>query len=185
LEKRDLTTELQAWEQGDAEAGERVFAVVYGELRRRAGAYLRRERPDHTLEPTALVHEAYLRLCRGGDVEWQSRAHFFAIAATVMRRILVDHARKRGAQRRGQVLRTVALDQVSVGAPQPDMDVVALDEALTRLAEVDERQSRIVELRYFGGLTVEETARLLEVSTPIVKREWTTARAWLHREIAR
>jgi RNA polymerase sigma factor (TIGR02999 family) len=185
LEKADLTTELLAWEQGDAAAEERVFAIVYSELRRRAAAYLRRERPDHTLEPTALVHEAYLRLCHGREVGWQSRAHFFAVAATVMRRILVDHARERRTQRRGQGLRTVALDEAAAGATGPDVDLVTLDEALGRLAELDLRQSRIVELRYFGGLTVEETARLLQVSAPTVKREWATARAWLHREIAR
>jgi len=178
-----VTEMLHAWERGDQEARDRLFALVYDELRRRAGAYLRQEREDHTLQPTALVHEVCLRLIGATSLNWESRSHFFAVAANMMRRILVDHARQRLAQRRGGGLRTVALDEAAVPEAAPGVDLLALDAALGRLAELDGRQSRVVELRYFGGLTVDETARVLGVSTPTVKRDWATARAWLYREI--
>jgi len=179
-----LTEMLHAWQRGDDEARDRLFSLLYDELRRRAAAQLRRERSDHTLQPTALVHEVYLRLTRASPISWQNRAHFIAVAASMMRRILVDHARQRQAQRRGAGLRTVALDEETVADASAGVDVLALDSALERLAQLDERQSRVVELRYFGGLTVDETAHALGVSGPTVKREWAAARAWLFREIA-
>jgi RNA polymerase sigma factor (TIGR02999 family) len=175
---------LHAWERGDEEARDRLFVLVYDDLRRRAGSYLRLEREEHTLQPTALVNEVYLRMTGGTPLAWQNRSHFFAVASSMMRRILVDHARQRQAQRRGGGLRTVALDEATLPEIEAGVDVLALDAALDRLAGLDLRQSRVVELRYFGGLSVEETAQVLGVSTPTVKRDWATARAWLYREIA-
>jgi RNA polymerase sigma factor (TIGR02999 family) len=155
---------------------------VYGELRRLARGYMRRERPDHSLPPTALVHEAYLKLIDQRRVQWQSRAHFFAIAAQLMRRILVDHARARAAAKRGPGA-TVSLVDVETETPPPNVDVLALDAALDQLAGIDPRQSQLVELRFFGGLTVEETATVLEVAPITVKRDWALARAWLFRQL--
>jgi len=157
--------------------------VVYGELRRLAQHYLRRERPDHTLRATALVHEAYLRLVDQRAVTWQNRAHFFGVAAQLMRRILVDHARRHHAAKRGGTALKVSLNDVVLAAEERAEDLVALDDALNRLAAMDPRQGRVVELRLFGGLTVEETAEVLRISPATVKREWTTAKAWLSREI--
>ncbi len=157
--------------------------VVYGELRRLAQHYLRRERPDHTLQATALVHEAYLRLVDQRAVTWQNRAHFFGVAAQLMRRILVDHARRHHAAKRGGTALKVSLNDVVLAAEERAEDLVALDDALNRLAAMDPRQGRVVELRLFGGLTVEETAEVLRISPATVKREWTTAKAWLSREI--
>jgi RNA polymerase sigma-70 factor, ECF subfamily len=159
--------------------------VIYGELRRLAASYLRRERRDHTLQPTALVNEAFLKLVDQRDVRWENRAHFFGIAAQMMRRILVDHARAHGASKRGAGERPLSLEEASIAAPTPDVNVIALDEALTRLATLDPQQSRVVELRFFGGLTVEETAEVLHISPATVGREWKVAKAWLYAELER
>ena len=172
---------------GDRDAAASLFAIVYDELRRLAASALRRERPDHTLQPTALVHEAYLRLADEPDARWENRAHFLAVAAQAMRRILVDHARGRNAQKRGsgEVLRPLDGIDVEAFSAGPAIDLLALDEALARLALLDARQARVVELRFFGGLTVEETAAVTGLSDRTVKREWQMARAWLRREMAR
>jgi len=176
---RSVTSLLRAWSAGDPEAGRRLVPLVYGELRRRAGAYLRHERLGHTLQPTALVHEAWLRLA-GQDVDWRNRSQFFGMASQLMRRILVDHARRRRAARRGGGGLQVPLEEALGATAGGDrVDLVRLDEALTELAELDPRQGRIVELRFFGGLTTGETAGLLGVSPATVKREWTVAKAWL------
>ena len=179
----DVTQLLLDWSKGDQASLDKLLPVVYQELRRLAQHYVKQERPDHTLQATALVHEAYLKLIDTKSVAWQNRAHFFAVAAQVMRHILVDMARQRRAQKRGGGQK-VSLDE-ALGLPDEEggVDLVALDEALDRLAEVDPQQSRIVELRYFGGLSVEETAEALGVSPTTVKREWRVARAWLKREI--
>ena len=178
----EVTGLLLAWSSGDETARNRLFEAVYGELRRLAGARLRSERPDLSLVPTALVHEAYLKLIDQRRVHWQNRAHFFAIAAQVMRRVLVDHARARAAAKRGAHAR-IPLDQIEVGIAMPEVDVLALDAALDKLASVDRRQSELVELRFFAGLTVEETAAALEVAPVTVKRDWALAKAWLFREL--
>lgn len=178
----DVTTLLLAWNDGDEAARGRLVDAVYGELRRMARRYLRRERVDHSLAPTALVHEAYLKLIDQRRVQWQNRAHFFGIAAQVMRRILVDHARARTAAKRGSGA-TLTLDDVVVGRAPLDVDILALDAALEKLTAVDARQSRLVELRFFAGLTVEETAAALDVAPITVKRDWALARAWLFREL--
>lgn len=178
----DVTGLLVAWSNGDAAAGSRLVDAVYGELRRLARGYLRRERLDHTLVPTALVHEAYLRLVDQRRVRWQSRAHFFAIAAHVMRRILVDHARAHAAAKRAAGAK-VPLQDVDAGTDPPQVDVLALDAVLDKLAAIDPRHSQLVELRFFGGLTVEETATALGVAPVTVKRDWALARAWLYREL--
>jgi RNA polymerase sigma factor (TIGR02999 family) len=181
---QDVTGLLGRWSSGDEEALQALLPLVYEECRRMAGIHLRNERPDHTLSPTALVHELYLRLVDQRRTSWQSRAHFFGIAGQLMRRILVDHARRRQAQKRegGRVL--VALDDVvATTEPAPLAELLALDEALDRLARFDEDQRRIVELRFFAGLTVEETALVLGRSPRTVKREWQLARAWLFREL--
>jgi RNA polymerase sigma factor (TIGR02999 family) len=159
--------------------------LVYEELRRVARYYLKQEKQSHTLSSTALVHEAYLRLVNQKEVTWQNRAHFFGVAAQMMRRILVDHARRHGYAKRGGGALTLALEEV-VATPQPrEINLVALDDALDSLAKLDDRQSRMVELRFFGGLSIEETSEVLGVSVPTVKREWASARAWLFREITR
>jgi RNA polymerase sigma factor (TIGR02999 family) len=181
----DVTRLLLEWSKGDRQSFDKLLPIVYQELRRLAQHYLRQERPDHTLQATALVHEAYLKLIDTKIVRWENRAHFFAVTAQVMRHILVDLARQRRAQKRGGG-RKLALDE-ALGVPDEAeaVNLVALDEALDRLAAVDARQSRIIELRYFGGLSMEETAEVLGISTSTVKREWRMARAWLHREIRR
>ena len=178
----DVTGLLLAWTNGEAAARTHLMEAVYGELQRTAKACLRRERPDHSLSPTALVHETYFKLVDQRRVQWHNRAHFFAIAATLMRRILVDHARAHLAEKRG-VEGRVPLEEVDLASDPRDVDVLALDEALDRLARLDERQSRLVELRFFGGLTIEETAAALAVSPVTVKRDWALARAWLYREL--
>jgi RNA polymerase sigma-70 factor (ECF subfamily) len=157
---------------------------VYEELRHQAARYLRRERPGHTLQTTALINEAYLRLIDAKDIHWQSRAHFFAIAANLMRRVLVDHARRRDAEKRGGANIRLTLDESIVVANEIDVDLLAIDQALDRLAMIDPQQARVVELRFFSGLSVEETAAALGVSPKTVKRDWGVARAWLRREIA-
>jgi RNA polymerase sigma-70 factor (ECF subfamily) len=158
---------------------------VHQELRRLARHYLRGERIDHTLQPTALVNEAYLRLIDYRDIQWQNRAHFFAVAAQLMRRILVDHARSRNYAKRGGAQQKLSLSKADRFANKPDVDLMALDDALQTLAAMNEQQSRLVELRFFGGLTIEETAEVLGVSHATVERDWAVARAWLRREIRR
>jgi len=178
-----LTRLLEAWQGGDADAANRLVPLVYAELRRIAAAKLRGERGGHTLQPTALVHEAWLRLMNQHDSGWQNRGQFFAIAAQAMRRILVDHARKRHAAKRGEGEAPVDMDEVArvLTVALPDERLIALDEALEGLAALDARQARIVELKFFGGLSVEETAGVLGISPTTVKREWATGRAWLFR----
>lgn len=159
-----------------------MMPLVYDELRRLAARYLRSERPDHTLQPTALVNEAYLRLAAQQAVQWQNRTHFMAIAANTMRHLLVDHARERGALKRGGDRRRVTLHS-SIRIDDRDMDILALDEALTKLEVFDPAGCRVVELRYFGGLTIEETAEVMRISSATVKRRWTVVKAWLYREL--
>jgi RNA polymerase sigma factor (TIGR02999 family) len=180
----DVTGLLVAWSRGDADANERLIEAVYAELRGLARGYLRRERPDHSLAPTALVHEAYLRLVDQRHLQWHNRAHFFAIAAHVMRRLLVDHARGHGAAKRGAGHRVPLLD-IDVAVDPVGFDVLALDAALSRLAAIDARQSRLVELRFFAGLTGVEIAAVLGVAPVTVKRDWALAKAWLFRELRR
>ena len=182
---RDVTRLLQEWNAGHEDALERLMPLVYRELRALAARYMARERSGHTLQPTALVHEAYLRLTAQHSVDWRNRAHFYGIAARLMRRILVDRARRASRSKRGGAMLHVALDGVPVAAEAPlhPVDAVVLDEALRRLEAIDPQQARVVELRYFGGLTLEETAEVLGVSTGTVKRHWSVARAWLYRAI--
>jgi RNA polymerase sigma factor (TIGR02999 family) len=178
-----VTGLLQAWGGGDAAALDQLVPIVYEELRRQAERYLRRETPGHTLQTTALVHEAYLRLVNQREAHWQNRAQFFGVAAQLMRRILVDHARRQQATKRGGSAIQVPLDDGAVASAEPDVDLVALDDALTRLAGHDAQQARVVELRYFTGLGIGETAEALGISPATVKREWAMARAWLKREL--
>lgn len=175
------TALLVRWKNGDRNALDQLLPLVYEELRRLARSYLRRERSQHTLQSTALVHEAYLRLV-DQNVDWQSRAHFFGIAAQMMRRILVDHARARHAAKRGDGLK-VTLDEGMAQAEAQSLDVLALDRALNELVKLDEQQGKVVELRYFAGLSIEETAEAMSISAATVKREWTMAKAWLARAI--
>jgi RNA polymerase sigma factor (TIGR02999 family) len=177
-----VTQLLQAWGRGDPQAREDLVPLVYQELRRRASAYLRRERPDHTLQPTSLVHEAYLRLTAQKRVSWSNRTHFFALAAQLMRRILVDHARERQAAKRPGGIR-VALDEGLRAVPPPDCELLMLDDALRDLGRLDPRQAHIVELKYFAGLSETEVAAVLSLSRATVTREWQSARAWLYRRI--
>jgi RNA polymerase sigma factor (TIGR02999 family) len=181
--KKSLTGLLQAWGKGDLEARDRLLPIVYDELRRQAAVYLRRERVGHTLQPTALVHEVYLKLAGPRRVPWRSRAEFFATAAEAMRHILVDHARKRAsAKRAGDWTRVTVVEDLA-GEKKVELDLLALDEALDRLSALDPRHGRIVELRFFGGLSIPETASVLGVSPATVKRDWSLARAWLHRQL--
>ncbi len=178
-----VTNLLVAWGHGDEAAFEQLIPVVHAELRRIARRHMGHERDGHTLQPTALVNEAYLKLIDIRHVHWQDRAHFFAMSSRVMRRVLVDAARARGYQKRGAGACQVTLDEGRVGAKEPSADVVALDDALTALAAIDERKSQVVEMRYFGGLSIEETAEALGVSVRTVKRDWTMAKLWLVREL--
>jgi len=181
---KNLTDLLVRWGDGSREAFDALVPQVYGELHRVARNRLRSERNGHTLQPTALTHEAFLRLFDQKRVQWQNRDHFFALAAEMMRRILVEHARKRHAAKRGGNDEPITLDEARDGETPPiDVDVLALHEALERLEDMDPRQGRIVELRYFGGFSVEETARILELSPATIKREWKVARLWLHHEL--
>jgi RNA polymerase sigma factor (TIGR02999 family) len=183
--QQDITALLQAWSRGDRAALEALLPAVYGELRHQAERYMRRQRADHTLQATALVHEAYLRLVRQQDTEWRSRAHFFGVAAKAMRSILVDHARARQAAKRGAGASRLTLGSIeSAPNPTPTVDVLDLEEALQRLAGFDSAKARLVELRYFGGLSIEEAAEVLEISPATLKRQWNTARAWLRRELS-
>jgi RNA polymerase sigma factor (TIGR02999 family) len=179
----DVTSLLIDWSKGDRAALEELMPLVYGELRRLAGAHLRREKPSNTLQGTVLVHEAFLRLVNQRGVNWRNRAHFFGIAAQMIRRILVDHARANHAAKRGSGGVKLEIEDGMAVANQKELDLVGLDDALNRLAAMDERQGRIVELRFFAGLSVEETAEVMGISTPTVKREWSSARAWLFREL--
>jgi RNA polymerase sigma-70 factor (ECF subfamily) len=180
---KPVTELLMSWSNGDLKAREELMPLVYDELRRLAASYLRRERPDHTLQPTALVNEAYLRLVEEKRVHWQGKSHFFGVSAKLMRRILVDHARSHLAEKRGSGIAKVALTEAIAMSKEQPADLLALDESLTRLAELDPQQSRIVELRIFAGLTVEETAQSLNISPATVKRDWAVAKAWLLREV--
>jgi RNA polymerase sigma factor (TIGR02999 family) len=184
LTSHSVTQMLLDWSRGDHDALDKLIPIVYDELRLRAARYLRRERSGHTLQTTALIHEAYLRLVEQKQVQWQNRAHFFAIAAQLMRRILVDHARGRGAAKRGGADIRLTLDDAMAAVAGMDVNLMALDEALNRLAEIDPRQSRVVELRYFSGLSIEETAEVLGVSPATVKLDWSMAKAWLRREMS-
>lgn len=181
----DITQLLSKVTAGDREAQSKLISIVYDELHRLASYYMRQERPDHTLQPTALVHEAFLKLFEQQDMTWENRKHFFAVAAQVMRRILVDHARTRNAQKRGAGRQRIELESAAVWAEDRPRDLLVIDEALTRLADWDARQCQVVELRFFGGLSIEETAEVLGVSTRTIKRDWTMARAWLHGELSR
>jgi RNA polymerase sigma factor (TIGR02999 family) len=180
---RDVTALLDEWNRGDRDALDRLLPLVYRELRGIAARQLHRERHGHTLQPTALVHEAYLRLVDQRSVDWHDRAHFFGIAAQVMRRILVDHARRQAARKRGDNLQRVPLEDVIDRAAATEIPVLGLDQALSRLEQVDRGLARIVELRAFGGLTIDEAAHVLKVSPSTVKRDWRTAKAWLTREL--
>lgn len=182
-EPQRLTQLLVAWSDGDQKALDELFPLVYDELRQVARRQMRRERPGHTLRTTALVNDAYLRLVDQREVRWQNRAHFFAIAARMMRRILVDHARAKRYEKRGGGAAHVPLEEAAVLAHGREGEIVALDEALTALAEIDPRRARVVELRYFGGLSNEEIGEVLKVSPNTVTRDWNMARAWLYQEL--
>lgn len=185
MQAPDVTMLLDSWSKGDQNALDQLTPVVYDELRRLAASYMRRERQDHTLQSTALVNEAYLKLVDQKNVVWQNRAHFFGIAAQMIRRILVDHARAHKAEKRGGGAGVLSLDE-AIGVPEKrDIEILSLNDALTRLTELDPQQGRIVELRFFTGLSIEETAEVVGVSPATVKREWAAARAWLFREISR
>jgi RNA polymerase sigma factor (TIGR02999 family) len=183
LSQNQVTQLLLDWGNGDKAALDKLVPVVYQELRRLAAYYMRRERPGHTLQTSALVNEAYMRLVDYSQMRWQSRAHFFAVAAQAMRRILVEHARKRHFAKRGGGAVKVSFDEAAIVSQEQAADLVALDDALTSLEAMDERKARIVELRYIGGLNIEETAEVLAISPATVQREWRAAKAWLYREI--
>jgi RNA polymerase sigma factor (TIGR02999 family) len=176
---------LQGWRNGDRQALDALLPLVYRELRRLAHFQLQKERPDHTLQSAALVHEAYLRLIGLNTPQWESRTHFFAIAAQLMRQILVDYARRHKASKRGGSVCKLSLEDAKAASRRSDVDVVALDDALNTLAKIDPRQCRVVELRFFAGLSLQEISEAMEIAPATVQRDWTTARAWLHREISR
>jgi RNA polymerase sigma factor (TIGR02999 family) len=179
----DVTRLLEALSAGDAAALADLLPLVHAELRRRAAGYLRRERPNHTLQPTGLVNEAFLKLVEQRNVRWQNRVHFFAVASQAMRRILVDHARTHQRVKRGGGAAQVTLDEGMMVAEDRTVDLLALDEALERLSDLDARQARIVELRFFGGLEVKDVAEVMNISPATIKREWSMAKAWLHAEL--
>lgn len=183
--RRDITQILVAWSNGDQAAFEKLAPLVSRELHGLAKRYMARERPGHTLQATALVNEAYLRLIDANQVKWQNRAHFFAVSARVMRRILVDFARSHQNLRHGGQAPQITLDEAVVVSPEPDANLAAIDEALNALEALHQRQSQVVELRFFGGLSLEETAEVLKTSVGTVRRDWTLTRAWLHRELSR
>jgi RNA polymerase sigma-70 factor, ECF subfamily len=180
----EVTNLLLELKQGNKEAEGRLIPLVYKELRRIAAIYLRREHHDHSLQPTALVHEAYLRLTDIKEIDWQSRSHFFAVSATLMRRILVDHARANNARKRGNGWDAVSLNEAILPSPDRAPEILALDEALNKLAMFDERQSKIVELRFFAGMSEDETGNALGISARTVKRDWRVAKAWLFKELS-
>ena len=181
-DQNEISTLLRAWSDGDQSALKRLTPIVYGELHRLARRYMKQERPGHSLQTTALVNEAYIRLVDYRRMEWQNRAHFFAVSAQVMRRILVEHARRHNAKRGGGV-QHVSLEEAAVVGGGRNADLVALDDALNALARFDARKVQVVEMRFFGGLSVEETAEVLKVSPVTVMRDWNTAKAWLYREL--
>lgn len=185
ISKQNVTQLLRAWSQGDEGALNQLYDLVFDELHRLAHHYMSRENPGNVMQTTALVNEAYLRLANARDLDWKDRAHFFAVSANVMRRILIDGARARRADRRGGKDIQVALDDAPEVSTQNDPDLIALDDALKELAKVNERQSRVVELRYFGGLSVDQAAEVLGVSADTVMRDWRFAKAWLKREMVR
>jgi RNA polymerase sigma factor (TIGR02999 family) len=181
-----ITQILREWSAGKREAFDELMPFVYEELHRQAARYLRRERPEHTLQTTALINEAYLKLIDQKEVDWESRTHFFAIAANAMRQILVDHARTKHRKKRGGDDIQVPLEEtLMIATSEKDIDLMALDEALSQLEKIDARQARVVELKYFSGLSLEETAEALSISRATAAREWAMARAWLHRELTR
>jgi RNA polymerase sigma-70 factor, ECF subfamily len=182
-ENQDVTLLLSALTRGDQAAASRLIPIVYDELRRLAASYMRRERIDHTLQATALVHEAYLKLVEQHSVNWQSRSHFFGVAAQLMRRILIDHARGNSRQKRGGEHKKVSFDEAFVFSEQQADELLAVDDSLNRLAKLDPRQARVVELRFFAGLNVEEAAEVLAVSPKTVKRDWSVAKAWLYADL--
>ena len=180
----EITKMLRAWSEGDRAAADQFMPVIYDELRRQAHRFLNRERANHTLQTTALVHEAYLRLTEQRDVSWQNRAQFFGLAAQMMRRILVNYAVNRKRDKRGGSAERLQLDEtIQIQAADKSIDLIQLDEALNRLAKLDERQARVIELRYFGGLSIEETAEVMAISPATVKREWNMAKTWLRSEL--
>ena len=183
--RKPVTELLNRWREGDSAALEKLLPLVYAELRRIAARELRRERPNHTLQPTALVHEVYLKLVDQHTIEWQNRAQFFGVAAQLIRRILVDHVRNQRAAKRGAGALMVTLDDAAGEPARQDIDVVKLDDSLISLSMKDEQQSRIVEMRFFAGLSIEETAEVLRVSPSTVKRDWAAAKAWLYREMSK
>ena len=181
-----ITEKLRRWGAGEPDAEDQLVKLVYAELQRQAHNHLRRERPGHTLQTTALVHEAYLKLAKQKEILWEGRSHFFAMAATMMRRILIDHAKARHRQRRGGVHSNLPIENaLTISARETEVDLLALDEALNALARKDEHLVKVVELRFFAGLDVVETAEVLKVSESTVKRDWQMAKAWLHRELTR
>lgn len=182
--QHEVTQILHEWSDGDKDAPARLMPLVYNELRRQARNYLARERGSHTLQPTALVHEAYLRLVDQTRISWQNRAHFFGIAANMMRRILVDHARSHASEKRGGAAVRLSIEDIQIPLEQRASDLITLDEALEKLVGFDERKAKIVEMRFFGGLTDEEIAEVLGVSSRTVLRDWKTARLWLYRELS-
>ena len=179
----DITYFLQEWKNGDATAVERLFPLVYEELKRRARSYLNQERSDHTLQPTALVHEVYLRMINLNRIKWEDRAHFYAISATTMRRILVDHARELAAEKRGGEMQRITLDNLKISDEDKLTDLLELNEALTKLAAVEERKARVVEMIFFGGLSQKEIAEVLQITERTVHRDWQFAKLWLYREL--
>lgn len=181
--QEEVTQLLQEWRQGDQAALDKLMPLVYTELRRLAHMYMAREKPGHTLRTTALVNEAYLRLVGLNRVQWQDRVHFFAVSASMMRRVLVEFARSRRSRKRGGEIRKVELDEAAIPCVRPDADLIALNEALNALAIIDPREEKVVELRFFGGLTVDETAEVLGISDKTVMREWELARVWLLHEL--
>ncbi len=180
---QELTRNLIDWRNGNEAAIEKILPVVYDELKRRARSYLRRESPEISIQTTELINEAYLKLVDERESDWQNRAHFFAVAARVMRNLLVDRARMRRGIKRGGAARKISAEGIMIAAPEQDVNVIDLHEALSALAEFDERKSRIVELRYFGGLSVEETAEVIGISPITVKREWLKAKSWLYQTL--
>ena len=182
----DITKLLKDWSEGNQTAWDKLMPLVYDELRRQASRYLRNERSGHTLQTTALIHEAYLKLLGNNQIEWQNRNHFFALASTAMRRILVDYARERHREKRGGLAENLPLDEaLQISANEKSVDLIALDEALNRLAKLDARQAQVVELRYFSGLSNDETAEVLGVSNATVRLDWNLAKAWLKQEITK
>lgn len=182
----EITQLLKDWSEGNQTALDELMPLVYDELRRQASRYLRKERQGHTLQTTALIHEAYLKLIGINEVEWQNRNHFFALASTAMRRILVDYARERKRDKRGGSAENLPLDEaLMISANEKSVDLIALDEALNRLARLDERQARVVELRYFSGLSIDETAEVLGIANATVRLDWNLAKAWLKQEITK